>query len=629
MSAESSSPWWDEKGDALARTLSQTVQSIRNGAAHKRHVSRANAHRILYENLSDSLVPSPSAETVLERASAALSGPGLTVNCVRSIIDTATALVGARSRPKPAFLTSGGTFRERDRTTRANRLLEAIFRDGKANDVALRAFRDACIDDVGFVRVFCEDGRVRFERVDALTIAVSAVEGRNEKPRTMYLVDIVDRGMLKARFDAEGSRSALGRAIDGTDSVTWDPSDPPEWRDEGARSSDVVRVYEAWRLPSCDDGDDGRHVIATENAVLLDEPWKRQRFPIVPFRWASRVSGFWGFSLAEEVAPLQRRISRVVQRIALALDRVAVPRVFVQKGGNLAAPRLDRTIGQIVEYTGEKPIVDVGVAVGPEMFAHLQWLIQQVYDVSGVSRMGATSQKPAGLDSGAALREYNDLAADRAMAVSRAWESFHVELAQVAVDALAYDDEDDKSTGYIVSESRTETANVKWEDVAMDRDGYVIVAHPTSMLARDFATRKQEVTELVQAGLIEPESARTLLELPDLDRENDIATAPRRIVERSIDRMLRDSVYTAPDPRHDLAYAVKLSTQTVCLEELNGANPDDVGLDLVRQYGEAARRMLEQAEQAQQAAAAPAPMPAQPMSPDPIAAAQGAGGMVQ
>lgn len=628
---ERADPWWQEKGDALARTLASTVTSIRNGNAHRRHVDRVLSHRVLYENGSDTRAPRPGTEEQLDRLASVLSSQTLTVNVVRSVVDTATALVGARSRPKPSFLTSGGTFSERDRTKRANRLLEAIFRDGKAHEVALRAFRDACVDDCGFVRVHAEDGRVCFERVDPLTVAVSAVEGRNEKPRSLYVVDIVDRATLKARFDVS-ARSSLARAIDDAPSVSWDTGDPPEWQDEGAGASDVVRVFEAWRLPSGPDEEDGRHVIATETDVLVDEPWTRSRFPIVAFRWASRVSGFWGYSLTEEVAPLQRRISHTVTRMAKALDRVAVPRVFVQKGTTIPTPRLDRTIGQIVEYVGEKPIIDVPPAIGPEWFQHLQWLIQQAYDISGVSRMSATAQKPAGLASGEALREYNDLAADRAMAVSRAWEAFHVELAQAAVDVLAADEaEEAGEREYIATEGRSEAMTLRWRDVAIDRDAYVITAHPTSMLARDFASRKQQVEEMVQAGLIEVDSARRLLELPDLDRELDLANAPRNVVEKTIDAMLRDGVYIAPDPRHDLEYAVRLATQTIALEELNGASPDDIGLELLRQYAEAAREMLARAQQqdaAAQAAQAPA-MPAAPMAPDAMPAAQGVGGMVQ
>jgi hypothetical protein len=633
-------PWWDEArdSDAVARALSQVCISIRTQPAHTRHVARVRSHRALYENMSDAILTPGLDSEMMERAVATLTGPRVTWNVLRSVVDTAAALVGARQRPKPSFLTSGARFAERDRTMRANRLLEAVFRDGKAHDVALRAFRDACLDECGIVHVYSHEGRVRYERVDALTICVSAVEGRNEQPRTMYRTDVVDRQTLLRRFDIS-PRSARGRRILEAPAYTYAPNDPPELLQEGALASDVVRVFEAWRLPACDDIDEdddkaaGRHVICTEDTVILDEPWKRSRFPFAIFRWASRTSGWWGYSLAEEVAPIQGEITYALTRIRRALHRVAVARVFVEKGSNpTPAAKMDRTIGQVVEYSGQPPVIDVPTAVGREWFDFFGMLVQQAYDGPGVSRMSATSQKPAGLASGEALREYNDLGADRAMTVSRAWETFHVDLAQCTIDALACDDEAGERE-HIVEESRTATSSVKWNDVRMDRDRYVIAAHPTSMLARDFASRKQQVAEMVEAGLVPREQARRLLELPDIDRELDLSSATRSVVEKSIDQMLRDGVYIAPSPYHDLAYAVQLSAQTVALEELQGTDVDSPGMESVRQYGEAARTMLEEAEAKAAAAAAPAapPMPEAPpmVPPEMMPAPMAGGGMIQ
>lgn len=636
---DSRSPWWEEptSSDSVARAMTDVVRQLRGQSHHQRHVARALSHRALYENMSDSLgVRAASVDaTASDRAIDALAGPRLTFNVLRSVVDTAQALVGARSRPKPTFLTSGARFAERDRTLRANRLLEAVFRDGKANDVALRAFRDACVDECGFVHVYASEGRVHFERVDALEVVVSAVEGRNEKPRTMYRCQIVDRGVLMRRFDIS-PRSKAGRAILEAKPISWESGDPPELREENAGSADVIRVYEGWRLPSCDSDDEddalknaGRHVLCTEDVVICDEPWTRSRFPIAVFRWASRTQGFWGYSLAEEVAAIQSEITYTLQRIRRALNRVAVPRVFIEKGSNPTASRMDRTIGQIIEYAGAKPEIDVGTAVGPEWFQFFSMLQQQAYDLPGVSRMSATSQKPAGLSSGEALREYNDLAADRAMTVSRMWESFHMELAHLTVDALSEDD-DTSEREYIAEETRTATNGVRWSDVRMDRDKYIIAAQPTSMLARDFASRKQQVAEMVEAGLVERDQARRLLELPDIDRELDLASAARTVVEKEIDEMMREGVYIAPDPFHDLAYAVRLASQTVALETRLGTDPDSPGLECVRQYGEAARVMLQEAMPKPEA---PAPSPSAggvpPMSPDAMPAGQGVGGMIQ
>jgi hypothetical protein len=137
---------------------------------------------------------------------------------------------------------------------------------------------------------------------------------------------------------------------------------------------------------------------------------------------------------------------------------------------------------------------------------------------------------------------------------------------------------------------------------------------------------------MVEAGLIERDQARRLLELPDIDRELDLVSAGRTVVEKEIDEMMREGVYIAPDPFHDLAYAVRLAAQTVALETRLGTDPDSPGMECVRQYGEAAREML--AASMPKPEAAPAPMappgaPPEMMSPDAMPAGQGAGGMIQ
>lgn len=626
--------WWNESdGTEVARGVAQSARTIRSRNGNSRHVSRAMAHRALFENdgWGTRSAATPAARESIERALAAMTNAPLTINGVRSVVLTATATIASRVRMKPAFLTSGGSWSQRDRTIRANRVLDAVFRDGKQAEIAADCFRDACVDEIGALRIFAEGGRVCFERVEPLSVIVDSVEGRNCTPRTLYTSTIMDRETVLARFNVrKGSR--LYESIMRSQGAQWVPGDPIELQEEPA-GDDMIRVFEAWRLPSSHGADDGRHVICTDDAALLDEKWKHDRFPIAIFRWARRQSGFWGYSLTEEIAPLQRRLTYMLERGAQQVDRCAVPRVYVQRGSDLGSNdadlKLDRTIGAVVYYTGDRPPETVvAQALGPEWMAQVQMLIQQMYDVTGVSRMQATAQKPAGLNSGEALREYADQTSDRAMTVSRAFDSFNLECAQIAVDALS--DADAGKRRYVTNDSRTRASSISWKDVALDRDSYVLSAHPTAMLARDFAARKQQVAELVEAGLIEQQQARRMLELPDIDHEMDVTSAPRDIVEMQIDHMMREKEYTAPDPRCDLAYAVERAQLHVLREQVEGTSPDDEGLALVMQYGQAAQVMLDEAAKATAVAPPPQTMPQAPTPPAEIGAPpMGAGGMIQ
>jgi hypothetical protein len=47
--------------------------------------------------------------------------------------------------------------------------------------------------------------------------------------------------------------------------------------------------------------------------------------------------------------------------------------------------------------------------------------------------LSAAAQKPAGLDSGKALREYNDIESDRFMTIGQAYERYYLQLAKLDI----------------------------------------------------------------------------------------------------------------------------------------------------------------------------------------------------
>ena len=56
----------------------------------------------------------------------------------------------------------------------------------------------------------------------------------------------------------------------------------------------------------------------------------------------------------------------------------------------------------------------------PEMYQWIQWLIQNAYQMSGISSLSAGGQKPQGLNSGEAIRTYDQIQEDRFAALAQA-----------------------------------------------------------------------------------------------------------------------------------------------------------------------------------------------------------------
>ena len=621
--------WWLAPKNEVGALVTSTFEALENTTTNSARLAKRALHRALFN--AEGFDPSRAeAQGMSAALDAFFARESFTVNVCKSVVETATARVASRQRPKPVFLSTGASWSQRDRTMRANRYMEGVFRDAAVASKATAAFRDAEIDGIGGLFVQSCDGRVEVERVDIQDIMVDPVEGRREQPRSIYLTRVMDRQVLLAMLDYEEDdekpmeASEEKEAEEGEEyekqerkrltqaarkaiaNANFEPrdTDPPEYRD--SPSCDPVRIVEAWRLGSKHGAEDGRHVIAIGDAVLLDEKKRIDRFPIVFVRWSSADEGFFGVGLVESIADIQLEITATMSKIRETISLLGASKVYLPEHAIVDGKDHTNQIGEVIGYRGDVPPTVVAPnPVSEQLFQWLDSLINRAYDVSGVSRLQATSQKPAGLSSGEALREYNDTGDDRLTTVAVAFEKLHLDLAHVIVDILSEDPEHE----VYMSRSKSMLQRIKWADVMQHRDDYVLSMHPTSMLSRDFGTRKQQLGELVQAGAMTVEDMMRLLELPDLDEETDLRNAPKSLADMHIESILRDYVYVEPEPIQDLVYTKQRCSFVLAREQAMGVSLDDAGLDLLRTYTQRVTELLAAAEQAMQ----PPPQPTAPM----------------
>src|SRR5262249_30326360 len=162
------------------------------------------------------------------------------------------------------------------------------------------------------------------------------------------------------------------------------------------------------------------------NGSLLDDIYSKSYFPFVTMTWSDRLIGWRGQGLAEELQGIQVEINRILRTITQIL-RLTVPKLFVEKGAKVVYAHLNNEIGAIIEFSGTKPAYDFLQAVPQDLFTQLNWLYQRAYEISGVSALSAQSVKPAGLDSGKALREMNDIESERFILKGQSYEQFHLD----------------------------------------------------------------------------------------------------------------------------------------------------------------------------------------------------------
>jgi len=381
---------------------------------------------------------------------------------------------------------------------------------------------------------------------------------------------------------------------------------------------DYVLVVEAWHLPSGKDVGDGRHVITIEKDTLLDEEYTREYFPFTFFRWSKRLTGFWGQSLTERLIGIQLEINKLLRLIQKAFHLGSAFKVFLEYGSKVAKEHLNNELGSIVYYTGQKPEFYAPKVVNEEVFRHLQFLIQSAYEESGVSQLSATSKKPSGLDSGKALREYNDIETERFAITSQEYEASFLETARQYIDLVKelYDEGHDYEA---VAESKRMIEKIKWSEIDIEDNEFILKMFPTSSLPTTPAGKMQYVQELINNGFIPKEYALSLLDFPDLDEYTSLANAGLDNLKKTLYNILNKGLYEAPEPYQDLVGGITMFQNAY----LRGKNEDvpESRLELIRKWisnAEAIMSTASQNAQAQEqlmaAEAAPA-APVEPMNP--------------
>ena len=484
----------------------------------------------------------------------------VTYNVVKSCIDSITNKV-AKNRPRPLFLTTKGDYSLKRRAKKLTQYLDGAFDSANIYQVGQKVFTDAATFGTGAMKIYTENGQVSVERVFIDELIVDDAEAMYGKPRQMHQKKYINRDVLMAMFPE--FREKINAA---TLAKTW----------ADKTIADSVVVLESWHLrsdPQQETKHDGRHTITIENCTLLDEEYTKDVFPFVFLRWTEALLGFFGTGLAEELTGIQLEINKILRNIQKAMNLVAVPRTYMQNESKIVSQHINNTIGAIVKHTGNPPTFHTPQAYPPEIYQHLERLYAKAFEITGVSMLSATSKKPSGLDSGAALREYNDIETERFLTIAQRYERFYIEIAKIFIDQTR-DLSLNGETLTVKSPGKKFLETIKWKDVDMKEDKYSLRVFPTSLLPTTPAGRLEKVQELIQSGMISQEHALSLLDFPDLDKYISLETASQDNVQMLIEKMIEEGEYESPEAYLNLEAAIK-ETQNAYLRAKLENVPED------------------------------------------------------
>lgn len=559
----------------------------------------------------------------------ASTAPRVTLNLCDMAVETLGSKI-ARNRPRATIATEGGDWGMRRKAKGLDKFIQGIMYKARAYKVIRRNFKDSCVFDLGVRKWYREGGDIKCERVHPEEILVDETDARMGEPRCLYQVKSMHREVVRAWVDAMLADGTLSDAEHAHLQAAVDEAEAPEplysSTTSGARTDlgDMVEVREAWHLPSakCEKGKptDGRHVVAISGATLVDEEYRRPRFPFTFLPFTEELTGFYGRGAVERLVGWQRTINGKMQRINEALRLMAAPQYWQQTGDTTPMQSITNEIGIILRGARKPELLNTGIVVPPQLIDSVREDIQRALESVGVNEASVAARKPAGLDSRVAIREMSDQQSERFILVGQTLEESVLEDAEHIIDLAHEAAEEGHPIEAPVDDKRKGLQMVRWKDVNMERDAFVLKAFPTSSLPSTPAARKQAVEEWQQAGWIDANEARRLMDVPDLEASNNIAFAAAEDIDATIERFLEEgddedpeSVYETPEPYQDLVYGLK-AFQSALLRGRNQKVPEP-RLELLRRWMEQAQAMLDKATAA--AAPPPAPTGAAPAAPMP------------
>lgn len=521
-----------------------------------------------------------------------------TANVVYSCTDTLVSKV-TQDKPRPVFLTDNGHYKERHLAQTLNNFIMGEFYRTKAYDIGALALRDACVIGDGFIKVFPQDNKVCLERTLPTELLVDYNDAYYGNPRSKIHMKLVDRQTFLTLFPEQSDiiLKAQHGNVDNTPLST-------------ETISDQFIISEGWRLPTSSMSNDGRHAIVCSSGIICDEPWKKPTFPFAHIGYNPNIVGYFSQSLAEILMPTQMEIYKMLIIASQAIELMGVPRVMIDEFSKILETAFNNNIGTIIKYSKVPPQFINAQSNPPEIYEWIKWLIQNAFQMSGISAMSATSQKPAGLNSGEAIRSYDDIQTDRFAALAKRYQNLYPDLAYLMIDEAK---EIAKETGeYLtVYPDKDGTREVDLPQAAILRDTYIIQCYEESSLPKDPAGRRAALSEMLAAGEINQQEFRRLNAFPDLQQSDALAFALEERILKTLDAIVEKGKRGFEAPDAFILDPTDLATK-LCVQYINKYIVTDIEeskMQLLRDYFTQVQVLK------QQAMPPPMPMPGGPAQP--------------
>ncbi len=526
--------WWlaqDDK-ELMAQLLSTTAFLKNFHSARIRQASlysRIFSGKPLYNYLASTSTLDNSQQMPMGRP---------TANVVYSCVDTITSMI-TQDNPMPVWIPDASKYRERLISEQVNNFIQGEFYRLKAYKIGPRAFRDSTILGDGFVKIIEKDKRVGYERTLETELLSDFNDAYYGAPRGLIHTKLCDRGILANELPKEADKiySAQAGTVDSSPQST------------DTVSSQII-ISEGWHLPSGEAAKDGRHSIVCADGVLLDEVWEYDYFPFEDLHYNDNMVGFFSQGLAEILFPTQMEIYKMLIIASQSIEMTGVPKIIISELSKVLETAFNNNISSIIKVKtmAEAPQFINATSNNAEIYEYIKWLIENAYQISGISNLSASGSKPAGLNSGEAQREYMNIQSTRFSAMQKRYQDFYPGLASKTLDKAKelHDKYGSYKTTYVGKDGTTE---VDFKRLDLLKNTNVIRCYEESSLPKDPVGRQSKLSEMLAAGEISNQEFRRLSRLPDLEQSDQLAVALEERILHDLDQIVEEGKkgYSPPD----------------------------------------------------------------------------------
>jgi hypothetical protein len=374
----------------------------------------------LYQNVFGNVSSAKHTLGMIRYGTANVATQPLSINVISQCVDTVIAMV-VRNKISVKFATDGATDTLQQRADKLSRFVSGVYYANKVYDKAADTARNACVFGTGVWHVYPD---FRANQVKVIPIApdelrVRAIDGMYKQPTEIMRTRPVSRLEMQIRFPKKSV------ALQNVASVRLNV---------GQDTEDCIEAVEAWKAPSYEGADDGRHMLTCGDVVLVDEPWK-WGIPFVFIRWKDQPKDFWGTGIPFDLIPIQLKIIEFINNISRAISHFSMPYMLIPKDSKPSREAFNNLLARVITYQGGTPptIQAPQNIVNQSAYDFVFRLKAEAFDTIGMSEMQAHGEQQ-GVESGVARRIMIDVQNGRFATFSNEWESGHIALSQMIID---------------------------------------------------------------------------------------------------------------------------------------------------------------------------------------------------